>query len=84
MATYGGATTVFALLFGRISKYTGRYVLFALAGLMNLGTLVVLYVWIPTSEDVVLVFMIPVMWGVSEGIWQIESNGETSIIKPTQ
>ncbi|XP_053397644.1 protein unc-93 homolog A-like [Mercenaria mercenaria] len=49
MATYGGSTTVFALIFARVSKYTGRYVLFALAGLVNLGILITLYIWIPSS-----------------------------------
>lgn len=79
MATYGGSTTVFALFFGRISKYTGRYVLFALAGLVNLGIFIVMSVWVPSSDDVMLIFLIPVCWGVAEGIWQIQSNGKNQI-----
>ncbi|XP_053397637.1 protein unc-93 homolog A-like [Mercenaria mercenaria] len=82
MATYGGSTTVFALVFARVSKYTGRYILFALAGLVNLGILITLYIWIPSSEDVFLIFLIPVIWGVAEGIWQIQSNALVALLFP--
>jgi hypothetical protein len=76
MATYGASTTVFALIVARISKYTGRYILFTIAGVVNLGVLVTMYVWNPSSENIFLIFLVPVIWGVAEGIWQIQSNGE--------
>lgn len=79
MATYGGSTTLFALGLSRMSKYTGRQVLFVVAGLVNLGTLVTLYLWTPSSDNVIFIFLIPVIWGMAEGIWQTQSNGEIRV-----
>ena len=76
MAAYGASTTFFALTLSRISKYTGRYILFAVAGLVNLGTFIVLYLWIPSEDNIVIIFLLPVCWGMAEGIWQTQSNGK--------
>ncbi|XP_053374801.1 protein unc-93 homolog A-like [Mercenaria mercenaria] len=82
MATYGGSTTFFALSLSRISKYTGRQALFAVAGLVNLGTLVTLYLWIPSADNVALIFLMPVIWGMAEGIWQTQSNALVAFLFP--
>lgn len=80
MATYGGSTTFFALSLSRVSKYTGRRVLFLTAGLVNLGTLVTLYLWSPSSDNVTFIFLLPVIWGMAEGIWQTQSNALVALL----
>jgi hypothetical protein len=75
MAAYGGSTTLFALSLSRLSKYTGRHILFGTAALVNLGTLVTLYLWIPSADNITFIFVLPVIWGMAEGIWQTQSNG---------
>ena len=75
MAAYGCSTTVFALLLSRLSKYVGRYLLFAVAGAVNLVTLITMYIWKPTSEHMALIYVVPIVWGLAEGIWQTQSNG---------
>ena len=75
MAAYGCSTTVFALLLSRLSKYAGRYLLFAVAGAVNLVTLIVMYIWKPTSDHMALIYVVPIVWGLAEGIWQTQSNG---------
>lgn len=82
MASFGASTTVSALGFSRISKYTGRYLLFAFAGLLNLGILITLYVWIPSQQSIGVIFLMPVLWGLAEGIWQIESNALIALLFP--
>ncbi|KAL4223291.1 Ion channel regulatory protein UNC-93 [Mactra antiquata] len=80
MATYGASTTVSALLFSRLSKYTGRYILFFIAGFVNLGTFIALYLWVPSSDDIVYIFVLPILWGLSEGIWQTQSNALVALL----
>lgn len=75
MATYGASTTVFALLLSRLSKYSGRHILFAVASMVNLGTFIVLYKWKPNADHVVVIYLVPIAWGLAEGIWQTQSNG---------
>ena len=76
MAAYGGSTTFFALSLSRISKYTGRHFLLGVAGLVNLGVLITLYAWTPTPDSLIIIFVIPIIWGIAEGIWQTQSNGK--------
>jgi len=76
MAAYGGATTISALVTSRLAKYTGRYVLFGVASVINLALFVILYEWEPTEEHLIYIFLLAVTWGLSEGIWQTQSNGE--------
>ena len=75
MAAYGCSSTVFALLLSRVSKYAGRYLLFAVAGAVNLVTLIAMYIWKPTSDQMALIYVVPIVWGLAEGIWQTQSNG---------
>ena len=82
MASYGCSTTVFALLLSRLSKYSGRYFLFGVAAAVNLVTLIILYVWKPTANHVALIYVVPVVWGLAEGIWQTQSNGGFIFIFP--
>ena len=79
MASYGGSTTVFALTLSRLSKYTGRQLLFAVAGVVNLGIFVTLYVWTPRADNEAVIYIVPVVWGLAEGIWQTQSNGKDYI-----
>ena len=67
---------MFALLLSRLSKYSGRRVLFAVASVVNLGTFVVLYLYKPSADYVTVIYIVPIAWGLAEGIWQTQSNGK--------
>ncbi|XP_046330249.2 protein unc-93 homolog A-like [Haliotis cracherodii] len=82
MATYGAATASCAFVFSRIAKYIGRYILFFTAAVLQGGVFVVLYIWTPTSEDTTYLFLIPVAWGLGEGIWQTQSNSLIALLFP--
>ncbi|KAL8563434.1 hypothetical protein ACOMHN_051378 [Nucella lapillus] len=74
MATHGATTPLTTWLFSRLVKLTGRYVLFVLAGAVNLGLMVVMYFWTPDQSHRPFIFLAPILWGVSEGIWLTQSN----------
>ena len=76
MASYGGSTTISALLTSRLAKYTGRHVLFALAVIIQMSIFVAMFVFDPKgNKDLPYLFVIAVAWGLAEGIWQTQSNG---------
>jgi predicted MFS family arabinose efflux permease len=77
MASYGGSTTLSALLTSRLAKYTGRHVLFAVAIIVQMSIFVAMFLFDPAGdEDLPYLFTIAVVWGLSEGIWQTQSNGK--------
>ena len=81
MASYGGSTTVSALVTSRIAEYTGRHILFAIASIINMSIFVAMYVWTPDKDHLVYAFVIVICWGLSEGIWQTQSNGMCELVE---
>lgn len=81
MAAYGGSTTIFAFLFSRLAECTGRYVMFGLAGSVNMAILVLLVYWQPSPDALPIYFAIVIVWGLAEGIWQTQSNGKKTIFE---
>ncbi|KAK7087469.1 protein unc-93 homolog A-like [Littorina saxatilis] len=84
MAAHGATTPVVTLLFSRVVRHTGRYPLFMLAGLFNLGLMVAMDMWTPDKEDVAFIFLAPICWGISEGIWMTQTNSLIAVQYPTQ
>nr|KAG5690181.1 hypothetical protein BaRGS_016572 [Batillaria attramentaria] len=80
MASYGAVTAFFVLVFSRLARLTGRYPLFALAASVNAALLAVLLNWIPERSEEELIFIFPAVWGVSEGIWQTQTNSMLAVI----
>ena len=77
MASYGGSTTLSSLLLSRLARYTGRHLLIAEAIIMQMSLYVAMYVYIPEGEkDLPYLFVMAVIWGLAEGIWQTQSNGK--------
>ncbi|XP_067663612.1 protein unc-93 homolog A-like [Haliotis asinina] len=82
MAAYGTATAISALVFSRVAKYTGRILLFSAAAVSQGGLFIVLYLWTPTPADTKYIFMLPVLWGMGEGIWQTQANSLIALLFP--
>ncbi|XP_076434685.1 protein unc-93 homolog A-like [Babylonia areolata] len=79
MATHGAITPLTTWLFSRVVKLTGRFVLFLVAGLVNLGLMILMILWTPDSSDRPFIFLAPLAWGVSEGIWLTQSNALVAV-----
>lgn len=80
MAAYGGSTSVFNLIWSRLARFTGRYFLIAFASMINMGIFITLYEWTPDKEY--KLYIIAVSWGMSEGIWQTQSNALIALLFP--
>ena len=76
MATYGGATTLSALVTSNLAASTGRQILICFAGVCTMAAFVTLYIWEPNEDNVIYAYVIVTVWGIAEGIWQTQSNGK--------
>ncbi|XP_062596122.1 protein unc-93 homolog A-like [Saccostrea cucullata] len=82
MASYGCATTVSAFVTSRVAKYTGRYILFGIAVCIDMAIFVLLFVWVPKPDQKEYVYALAVVWGLTEGIFQTQSNALIALLFP--
>lgn len=74
MAVYGTTTPIFVFLVSRLARIAGRFILLLIALTTHLVLFVILFFWSPTPDDEVIIFIIPVVWGVAENILQAQAN----------
>ncbi|XP_041348887.1 protein unc-93 homolog A-like [Gigantopelta aegis] len=74
MASHGLVTAITALLMGRVAKYTGRIVQLVVAVALNMGMLLMMLFWNPLNQPYAMFFIIPVGYGMSEGILRMQFN----------
>ncbi|XP_054856752.1 protein unc-93 homolog A [Eublepharis macularius] len=74
MICFSAANSLCSMLFGKISQFTGRTVLFVLATIINLACIITLLLWKPRQEHFAVFFVLPALWGVSDAVWQTQTN----------
>ncbi|XP_074394754.1 protein unc-93 homolog A isoform X2 [Zonotrichia albicollis] len=80
MICFAGINSLCSLLFGRISQFTGRKLLFALAAVLNTSCLITVLLWKPDPKQLAVFFVIPGLWGVSDAVWQTQTNALYGIL----
>ncbi|XP_015713482.1 protein unc-93 homolog A [Coturnix japonica] len=75
MICFSAVNSLCSLLFGKISQFTGRKFLFALATVTNAACIIALLLWKPHSNQLAVFFIFPALWGLSDAIWQTQTNG---------
>ncbi|NXL72631.1 UN93A protein, partial [Leptocoma aspasia] len=80
MICFAGVNSLCSLLFGKISQFTGRKLLFALAAVLNTGCIITLLLWKPHPNQLAVFFVIPALWGVSDAVWQTQTNALYGIL----
>ncbi|XP_077203679.1 protein unc-93 homolog A [Paroedura picta] len=74
MICFSATNSLFSMLFGKISQFTGRKALFALAAIIHLACIITLLLWKPRLENPAVFFIIPALWGISDAVWQTQTN----------
>ncbi|XP_015277658.1 PREDICTED: protein unc-93 homolog A [Gekko japonicus] len=74
MICFSATNSLCSMLFGKISQYTGRKALFVLAAIIHLACIITLLLWKPSPEYLAVFFIIPALWGVSDAVWQTQTN----------
>ncbi|XP_003456751.1 protein unc-93 homolog A [Oreochromis niloticus] len=84
MMCFGASNSLCSILFGRLARYTGRAPLFALAALTNLSCIIALLYWRPHRDQLAVFFVFPALWGLSDAIWQTQTNALYGILFPRE
>ncbi|XP_026701439.1 protein unc-93 homolog A isoform X2 [Athene cunicularia] len=74
MICFSAVNSLCSLLFGKISQFTGRKLLFALAAATNTACIIALLLWRPHPKQLAVFFVFPALWGLSDAIWQTQVN----------
>ncbi|CAH1778776.1 unnamed protein product [Owenia fusiformis] len=72
MTVFASMASISAYISGKLSRYTGRLPMFALAALVHVCLMVLMLLWQPRSGSMAMIFMIAAIWGSVEGIWQTQ------------
>lgn len=82
MMCFGATNSLCSFLFGRLARYTGRAALFFLAALANFTCIIALLYWRPHPDDLPVFFVFPALWGLSDAIWQTQTNALYGVLFP--
>ncbi|NXE77994.1 UN93A protein, partial [Cochlearius cochlearius] len=80
MICFSAVNSLCSLLFGKISQFTGRKLLFALAAVTNTTCIIALLLWKPHPKQLAVFFVFSALWGLSDAIWQTQTNGLYSVL----
>ncbi|XP_029420371.1 protein unc-93 homolog A isoform X2 [Nannospalax galili] len=79
MICFSATTSLCSLLFGKVSKYTGRAALYGLGTATHLSCIIVLLVWHPHPTQLAIFFLLPGLWGMADAVWQTQNNGAQTL-----
>jgi hypothetical protein len=74
MISYGVVDAVCSYGFGQLMKYTGRIPLIIFGAVLHYGIIITLFLWEPSPDQIYVIYMIPILWGVCDAIWQTQIN----------
>ncbi|XP_064270086.1 protein unc-93 homolog A isoform X2 [Passer domesticus] len=80
MICFAGINSLCSLLFGKISQFMGRKFLFSLAAVLNTSCIITVLLWKPDPKQLAVFFVIPGLWGVSDAVWQTQTNALYGIL----
>jgi hypothetical protein len=76
MASYAIANTIVVQIMPHVAKYVRRQILLAIATVINLGEMILWLFWKPTSDQLYLVFISVIAWGITDSIWKLKIFGK--------
>ncbi|XP_014441874.1 LOW QUALITY PROTEIN: protein unc-93 homolog A [Tupaia chinensis] len=74
MICFSATNSLCSLLYGRLSKFTGRIALYSLGSVIQLACITALLLWRPRSDQLALFFVFPGLWGMADAVWQTQNN----------
>ncbi|XP_070196703.1 uncharacterized protein [Littorina saxatilis] len=74
MLCFGICDTVASPVAGILGKYVKRIPLLFGATCLNSATLICMLLWQPKSSEKYIFFLLPAVWGITDGIWQTQGG----------
>jgi len=71
---YGIFDAIASASFGFVIKVVGRWPIFVLGAVINMSVLITLFLWTPTNETWIVVYVLAAFWGIGDAIWQTQIN----------
>ncbi|XP_013782499.1 protein unc-93 homolog A-like [Limulus polyphemus] len=83
MICFGVADALSSIALGQLIKWFGRIVIFTMGALVNVATLITMFLWKPLPDNVTVFFVIAALWGLSDAVWQTQINAVYGILFPS-
>ncbi len=80
MIAYGICDAFASFTFGQLVKIVSRWFCIALAVLINYSLIITMLIWRPSEDKMIILFILAGLWGVADGIWQLEINSFYGVI----
>uniref|UniRef100_A0A8C5WBV4 Protein unc-93 homolog A n=1 Tax=Leptobrachium leishanense TaxID=445787 RepID=A0A8C5WBV4_9ANUR len=74
MICFGATNAICSYLFGKLSEYTGRILLYMLAAATSASCIIALLLWHPNPSQFAVFFIFPALWSLSDAICQTLLN----------
>ncbi|XP_075123892.1 protein unc-93 homolog A-like [Leptodactylus fuscus] len=74
MICFGATNSIFSMITGKLSKYTGRIALFMFAAATSISCIIALLLWNPNPQQFAVFFIFPALWSISDAICQTLLN----------
>nr|XP_011749341.1 protein unc-93 homolog A isoform X3 [Macaca nemestrina] len=74
MICFSATNALCSVLYGKVSQYTGRAVLYVLGTVTHLSCMIALLLWRPGADQLVVFFVFSGLWGVADAVWQTQNN----------
>ncbi|CAF2407648.1 unnamed protein product [Rotaria sp. Silwood2] len=70
----GVCDSIGSFSFGQLVKYVGRWPCFVIAALINYSLIITMFIWKPSEDQMVILFVLAGLWGLADAVWQTQIN----------
>lgn len=74
MIVLGVANVVSAILVAVCANIVPREVVFGIGGILHMGLMIGLLIWLPDQNNLLIFFIMSASWGVCDAVWQTQCN----------
>jgi predicted MFS family arabinose efflux permease len=72
MIVYGICDALSSFSFGHIAKYIDRIYCLIIGAIINYALIITMLIWIPSENQIWVLFILAGLWGVADGCWQTQ------------
>ncbi|PNJ17545.1 UNC93A isoform 4 [Pongo abelii] len=74
MICFSATDALCSVLYGKVSQYTGRAVLYVLGAVTHVSCMIALLLWRPRADQLAVFFVFSGLWGMADAVWQTQNN----------
>nr|XP_055246780.1 protein unc-93 homolog A isoform X2 [Gorilla gorilla gorilla] len=80
MICFSATDALCSVLYGKVSQYAGRAVLYVLGAVTHVSCMIALLLWRPRADQLAVFFVFSGLWGVADAVWQTQNNALYGIL----